>query len=50
MGRGMVRAWSSYLPYVNVTHFTPHFRLVQYAVYHLCSILNSAYYYYYYYY
>jgi hypothetical protein len=31
-------------PYVSVTHFTSRFRLAEYAVHHLCSIINSAYY------
>jgi hypothetical protein len=31
-------------PYVSVTHFTSRFRLAEYAVHHVCSIINSAYY------
>jgi hypothetical protein len=31
-------------PYVSVTHFTSCFHLAEYAVHHVCSIINSAYY------
>jgi hypothetical protein len=51
----MVRACSSCLPVVSVTHFTSRFHLVQYAIDHVCSVLtrasssssSSSYYYYY---